>query len=227
MATTPTSAAGSAAADIYASLARKAEDKETSATNDAQTNFLTLLTTQLKNQDPLNPLDNAEVTSQLAQISTVDGIERLNQTLATMMDGMLSNETMQAAALVGRSVLVPGQHMTLGEGGALGGVTLDGAASDVQVSIMDATGREVASIDMGALQAGTYGFRWDGTAIDGSAAAGGRYTIAVKALSGGEKVAAETLEQGTVSSITRGTGGIAAEVGSLGMFSMSDIRQIL
>ena len=75
-----------------------------------------MLTTQLKNQDPLNPLDNAQVTSQLAQISTVDGIERLNQTLTSMMDGMLSSETMQAAALVGRSVLVPGQHMTLGEG---------------------------------------------------------------------------------------------------------------
>lgn len=224
---TITNSSTSSTAEIYASLARAAESSDSSATNEAQTNFLTLLTTQLKNQDPLNPLDNAQVTSQLAQISTVNGIERLNQTLTSMMDGMLSSETMQAAALVGRSVLVPGQHMTLGEGGALGGVTLDAAASDVQVSIMDATGREVASIDMGALQAGTYGFRWDGTAVDGSAAAGGRYTIAVKALAGEQRVAAQTLEQGTVSSITRGTSGIAAEVGSLGMFSMSEIRQIL
>ena len=227
MATTSTTAPGTAAADIYASLARAAEKKDATATDEAQTNFLTLLTTQLKNQDPLNPLDNAQVTSQLAQISTVDGIERLNQTLATMMDGMLGSETMQAAALVGRSVLVPGQHLTLGEGGALGGVTLDDAATDVNVSIMDATGREVAVINMGALEAGTYAFRWDGTAIDGSAAAGGRYSVAVKALADGEKVTAQTLEQGTVTSITRGTAGVAAEVGSLGMFGMSEIRQIL
>lgn len=117
MATTSTTAPGTAAADIYASLARAAEKKDATATDEAQTNFLTLLTTQLKNQDPLNPLDNAQVTSQLAQISTVDGIERLNQTLATMMDGMLGSETMQAAALVGRSVLVPGQHLTSARAG--------------------------------------------------------------------------------------------------------------
>ena len=69
----------------------------TTKAEDQQTKFLTLLTTQLKNQDPLNPMDNAQMTSQLAQISTVDGIERLNATLASMMSS--TSETQASFSL--------------------------------------------------------------------------------------------------------------------------------
>lgn len=223
MATSPIS--GNSGADVLASLARSAE--AASAQDEAQSKFLTLLTTQLKNQDPLNPLDNAEVTSQLAQISTVDGIERLNLTMGKLLAGLNGNETMQAAALVGRSVLVPGEHIDLGAEGAGGGLSLDEPAGSVTVSIRDANGLEVAVLDMGALDAGTHTFRWDGTTQNGTPAAEGRYQIAVSARNADGTVQATELERGTVTSVLRGLEGVSAEVGSLGMFSMSEIRQIL
>ena len=82
------------------------EESKASASGDMNSRFLTLLTTQLKNQDPLNPMENAEVTSQLAQMSTVDGIERLNKMFQSFVDGQSAYDSMRAAALVGRGVLV-------------------------------------------------------------------------------------------------------------------------
>ena len=90
--------------DIAASVLAKIntrEESKASASGDMNSRFLTLLTTQLKNQDPLNPMENAEVTSQLAQMSTVDGIERLNKMFQSFVDGQSAYDSMQAAALVG------------------------------------------------------------------------------------------------------------------------------
>ena len=225
MASTPISN-NTNASEVLASLQRTAQ--ATSSQSEAQSKFLTLLTTQLKNQDPLNPLDNAQVTSQLAQISTVDGIERLNATMSKLLEGMNGNDTLQAAALVGRSVLVPGEHLDLAaEGGARGGLSLDEAADAVTVSIRDANGLEVAQLDLGALEAGTHSFTWDGNAIDGTPAAAGRYLMSVSGKSGEDKITVTALERGTVTSVVRGSGGVSAEVGSLGMFSMAEIRQII
>ena len=133
--------------------------------------FLTLLTTQLKNQDPLSPMENAEVTSQLAQMSTVDGIERLNSMFKAFLEGQSANDSMQAAALVGRGVLVEGKHLALTEAGAIGGFELDGAADKVVLSIKDAAGLEVKQIQIDDLEAGSQNFVWDGTANDGARAA--------------------------------------------------------
>ena len=211
--------------DVLASLTRSAQ--VASAQDEAQNKFLTLLTTQLKNQDPLNPLDNAQVTSQLAQISTVDGIERLNLTMGKLLDGLNGNETMQAAALVGRSVLVPGNHLSLGDEGARGGLTLDEPADSVIVSIRDANGLEVSALDLGPLDAGTHGFAWDGTTQNGTPAVVGNYLISVTASVGGERIGSTELERGTVTSVVRGNDGVSAEVGSLGIFGMAEIKQIL
>ena len=81
---------------------------ETSTSAASQDRFLKLLVTQLKNQDPLNPMDNAEMTSQLAQMSTVSGIEKLNTTMTSLADGLATSQSMQAAGMLGKSVLVPG-----------------------------------------------------------------------------------------------------------------------
>ena len=211
---------------ILNTLGRTEAPKET-VQAEAQNRFLTLLTTQLKNQDPLNPLDNAQVTSQLAQISTVDGIERLNSMLGQLMEGQQSSEALQAAQLVGRGVLVPGKGLTLGEQGALGGFMLDAGADKVVVSINDANGLEIASVDLGAHEAGTHSFQWDGTAIDGTAAATGAYVMNVLATSGDDKVGATALELGQVSSVIRGPKSVDLQVGALGIFQLSEIQQIL
>ena len=197
------------------------------ADEDMGARFLTLLTTQLKNQDPLSPMENAEVTSQLAQMSTVDGIERLNSMFKAFLEGQSANDSMQAAALVGRGVLVEGKHLALTEAGAIGGFELDGAADKVVLSIKDAAGLEVKQIQIDDLEAGSQNFVWDGTANDGTRAADGVYTLALSATLEGEKVTGRTLEFGAVSSVIRGPKGTDFQVGSLGVFKYDDIKQIL
>ena len=189
--------------------------------------FLTLLTTQLKNQDPLSPMENAEVTSQLAQMSTVDGIERLNSMFKAFLEGQSANDSMQAAALVGRGVLVEGKHLALTEAGAIGGFELDGAADKVVLSIKDAAGLEVKQIQIDDLEAGSQNFVWDGTANDGARAADGVYTLDLSATLDGEKVTGRSLEFGAVTSVIRGPKGTDFQVGTLGVFKYDDIKQIL
>src|SRR5262245_58442945 len=75
---------------------------------DIQSNFLKMLVTQLNNQDPLNPLDNSQLTSQLAQISTVSGLQNVNSTLNALLSQTAAGRAMDSANLIGRTVLVPG-----------------------------------------------------------------------------------------------------------------------
>jgi len=216
----------SAAEAAVAALGRKTTETAT-ADADTQGRFLTLLTAQLKNQDPMNPLDNAQVTSQLAQISTVDGIERLNTMLSQIMEGQQSAEALQTATLVGRGVLIPGKGLALSDAGAVGGFVLEVPADKVTMTIQDANGLEVASVDLGSFDAGTHNFQWDGTTIDGSRAANGKYTVSIEAVTGEEPVAAELLEFGVVTSVVRGTKGTDLQIGDLGIFKMSEVRQIV
>jgi flagellar basal-body rod modification protein FlgD len=220
------SSASNPAQALYSSLnaaREKAGDKELSP----QDRFLKLLVTQLKNQDPLNPMDNAQMTSQMAQISTVDGIEKLNATLKMILEGSNENQAMQAAALVGHGVMVPGSGLSLAGGMAIGGIELAEPADRVSIVVKDASGIAVKTIELGGRDAGSHGFASDGTTDAGTLAADGAYTIAVSALRGDAKVGATALQMGVVSSVARTSQGINLNVGTLGAFRMSDVRQIL
>jgi flagellar basal-body rod modification protein FlgD len=228
--TTTTNPTSNSAQAIYAALngsGTKTATGASSASQAQQDRFLKLLTTQLKNQDPLNPLDNAQMTSQLAQISTVDGIEKLNATLQTLLSNANDTQTMQAAALVGHGVLIAGSALQLGQAGALGGVDLATPADQAKVAIKDANGLVVRTLDLGSLDAGTHNFTWDGTTDSGAAAATGAYTFAITALRGGNPVTASALQLGVVSSVTRTTTGFNLDLGALGQFGMADLKQIL
>ncbi len=212
--------------NVLDSLGRN-EPVNKKANDDAQTRFLTLLTTQLRNQDPMNPLENAEVTSQLAQMSTVDGIERLNAMFQQFLHAQESAEAMHAAALVGRGVLVEGKGMILTEAGGIGGFELAEPAEKVMLSIRDSSGLEVASIQLDNVEEGTHNYVWDGTSIDGERAADGLYTVSVKAFVGGDEVSVKSLEFGMVTGVMRGPRGADLQVGGLGIFQFNDIKQIL
>ena len=215
-----------AAQTLFASL-NAARDKTGAGAVDPQDRFLKLLVTQLQNQDPLNPMDNAQMTSQLAQISTVDGIEKLNATMRMILEGSGENQAMQAAAMIGRGVLVPGSGVELGGGGALGGIELAEPADRVAGTIRDGNGLAVKTIELGGLSAGARGFTWDGSTDGGGAAVAGAYTFTVAATRGSGNVAVEPLQWGTVSSVTRGSQGVSLNVGALGTFNMADVREIL
>lgn len=134
----------------------------------AQDRFLTLLVAQLNNQDPLNPLDNAQMTSQIAQINTVTGIQQLNETVTSLADQFNSLIVMQGTSLVGRGVLTEGSSVAMNDKTGSGGFELSSAATGVTVDILDSSGQVVDTIDMGAQSAGRHIFEWDGSNYSGS-----------------------------------------------------------
>jgi len=219
--------AASNSQEAFLSSLNGARDKSATEETDSQDRFLTLLVTQLKNQDPLNPLDNAQITSQLAQISTVEGIGRLNATLQALMSGSQDSQAIQAAALVGHGVLVPGAGVSLVDGMALAGADLAQAADEVTVTITDGNGLVVKTLNLGALPAGSHVFGWDGLSDGGAQAANGAYRFSLAARSGELKIDAAPLEFGVVSSVARSARGVSLNVGAQGVFGLADVKQIL
>ena len=212
--------------DVIAKL-QKNTAASTSKTTEAQSNFLKLLTEQLKNQDPLSPMDNAQMTSQLAQISTVDGIEKLNTTLTAMLSGSQSGEAVQAAALVGKGVMVGGSSLTLAGSKAYGGFELASAADKVTVTIKDSNGLEVRKLELGDAEAGISNFAWDGLTSSGAQAVDGKYTMSVSATRGDTDLKPSALQLSTVNSVLRTSSGtVSLDVGG-SLVSLADIKQIL
>lgn len=216
----------------YTSLNPVAAKASSDSASSTQQQFLTLLTTQLKNQDPLNPMDNAQMTSQLAQISTVQGISQLNTTLQTMMSNATQSQSLQAAGLVGHGVLVPGSGLALqadatGANNSIGGFDLSGAADGVTVTIKDSNGLLMRTLNLGAMPAGSNTFQWDGSTNSGAPAAAGSYSFTVAAAQGQTAVTANALQAGMVTSVMNSSQGVSLNVGKLGTFNMSDVKEIL
>lgn len=192
-----------------------------------QDRFLTLLVTQLRNQDPLNPLDNAEVTTQLAQISTVSGIEKLNQSVNDMSVSFLAAQSVQAGSLIGRGVLGPGSTLLLEQTGANAGIVLEEAADRVSVNILAPNGELMATLELGAKPAGPFNFAWDGATSSGGTAPQGVYQFEVEATRQGEAVNAGTLGFGRVQSVTLGTDRLVLDTRGLGPLGLDQVWQIL
>ena len=201
--------------------------KKNSEVQQQEDRFLKLLTTQLRNQDPLNPMDNAQMTSQLAQMSTVSGIEKLNDTLNGLVNSFGNNQSMQAASMIGKSVLVTGDKLGLSKGLAYGGVNLSENADQIKIQIMDSTGKVLQTQDLGSQKAGVINFAWDGKNDAGVASPDGVYKVSVQALRGGEKVKADPLQVGTVSALVRSGGGFLLDLGALGRVGFDSVQQIL
>lgn len=199
----------------------------TSAADDMQTRFLTLLTTQLKNQDPLNPTDANQMTAQLSQISTVSGIEKLNTTMEKLLSSYSAVQNMQAAAMIGKTVFIAGNEMELGSEGAIAGFNLESAAESVTVKIRDSDGNLVTTQDIGAMPTGIGSFYWDGTKADGTKATEGTYNFTFEATKGTTKVKGESLQAGTISAVTMLSSGAALVLNGKKNVSYTDIRQIL
>jgi len=210
-----------------ASVAALAGPAAAKGTNEAEDRFLKLLVTQLKNQDPLNPMDNAQVTSQMAQISTVSGIDKLNATLLGMAASYSAGQSLQATEMIGHSVLVPGAGLQLQDGTAQGGVSLAQAADKVIVSITDGNGLVLHEVDLGAQAAGVLGFQWDGVTDSGARAAPGSYSFSVRAVQGSAKVDAVALAIGMVGGVTQGKDGVALKVNGVGSVALSDVKQVM
>ena len=172
----------------------------TSATQ-IQDRFLTLLVTQLKNQDPLSPMDNSQITTQLSQISTVSGIDKLNETVSGLATALAASQTMAGVSMIGRQIVAPGTTLTLADKRASGAIELTGAADRVSVSVIGPAGDTVRKLELGPTPAGLRTFSWDGTAEDGRIAKDGSYTFKVDAVLNGKAVGATGYTLGTVTGI--------------------------
>ncbi|CAM5790115.1 hypothetical protein CCAE64S_02522 [Castellaniella caeni] len=223
--------------DVYGSSAAGtlATAQSNSLMGDTQDRFLTLLVTQLQNQDPLNPMDNAEVTSQIAQLLTVQGIQQLNNTLLALSGQMDMSQSLQAANLIGKDILYPGDKISLGTDAETGakvatpfGIDLMSGAAKVKVSILDSTGKAVREIDLDATDAGIYPLSWDGLDAAGAPVPDGAYTVQVAASDDkGQAVSADALTAGHVNSIAYTTEGLKLNLALGDKISLLDIRQVM
>ncbi|HTP96731.1 MAG TPA: flagellar hook assembly protein FlgD [Burkholderiales bacterium] len=208
------------------SVSSAASTGSPASASDIENSFLTLLVTQLQNQDPLNPMDNSQLTTQLAQISTVSGIQQLNTTMNSLSSSFMAGQSVQAASMIGHTVLAAGSTLALTNGSATGAVNLAGAADNVTVTINGAAGNVVRTISLGAQAPGMVGFSWDGTTDNGGTAPDGSYRFQVQASSGGTQVGATTLAIGQVNSVNVGAQGLSVSVGGVGNVNLTDVKQI-
>lgn len=200
----------------------------TKAGAEIQDRFLKLLVTQMKNQDPLNPMDNAQVTSQLAQLSTVNGIQDLNTTMQGFATTLQSAQSLQSTALIGRTVLVDGNQLNIaGKEPVFAAIELTQSADNVKVNIMNASGSIVRQLNLGPQKDSTSGFQWDGLDDSGAKVADGSYSFQVAATSGGQKIDATSFMAGTVSSVTLGSDGAHLAVGGIGDVQLQQIKRIM
>jgi flagellar basal-body rod modification protein FlgD len=194
-----------------------------------QEDFLKLMTTQLRNQDPFKPMENGEFMGQLAQFGTVSGIEEVRTELKNLSGSLVSNQSLQAAAMLGHQVLIPGSQAVLQSGGTVSGaVELPNAVSGLNIKIYDLSGQLIRNVGLGNQSSGMVTFNWDGLATDGTAVPPGRYEIRAEAISGGINEAYDVLLADTVQSVALPAAGkpLTLELASLGNVSFSDIRQI-
>ena len=193
--------------------------------------FLKLLVAQMRNQDPLNPMDNAQVTSQLAQISTVRGIESLNKSMTEFVAANAQGTALSSVAMLGKQVLVPGDAFNYeppaaGAGTRLG-FELSGAATATRLEVVDAAGKVVHTRTMANLEAGMQTFEWDGKDANGSTVAAGPLAVRVAAVEGTVAVEAAALVPARVVGISQAGGATQLELDGPAPVAPADVRVIL
>ena len=194
-----------------------------------QDEFLSLLVAQMRNQNPLDPQDNAQFLTQMAQFGTVDGVQKLQQSFSTLSNVLQSNQALQASALVGRSVLINADSGTLDAGGSIkGAVELPNSVADLKVSVYNAQGELVQQIPMGTHQAGMVEFNWSGATKDGNSAAAGNYVMKAEGTINGQQSSFTTYLYSNVDSVTLGKNNSSPvlNVAGIGAVTLSQIKQI-
>lgn len=192
---------------------------------EAQDRFLKLLVAQLQNQDPMNPMDNAQMTSQMAQINTVTGIQQLNQTMQSMAGQFTAMQVLQGTSMIGRTVLTEGNTLGVStDGKHTAAFDLDGSAAGVKVSITTASGELVDTIDLGEGQSGRNYFTWDPSGkYDGDAA---QLRYSVQATNGASVVAATTLSPHAVIATGANGGSLNLELDDGTSIAYADVKAV-
>jgi flagellar basal-body rod modification protein FlgD len=218
--------------EVAAAAAAKTASAKKAELN--QDDFLTLMITQLKNQDPFKPMDPAQYVGQLAQFSSVSGLSEINKNISSLTSSLRGNQVLDGAALIGRTVIAEGSQVyryVPAEGEAIptqGAVEVPAGASSVQLVVRDSAGTLVKTQSIEA-RAGLRGFTWDGSTNDGTTAPSGAYKIEVVAKVGDQNVSLNTSMAAQVSSVALdpATGALTLDTDTLGEIAMSDVERVL
>jgi flagellar basal-body rod modification protein FlgD len=188
---------------------------------DAADRFLKLLVAQMQNQDPLSPMDNAQVTSQMAQISTVTGIDKLNTTVQSLSSQFVQMQALQSASLVGSDVIVPGKQIAMTtDGTGQGAFALTSAADNVKVEVLSAAGIVVDTMNLGAQGSGMNSFTWKPpTGVETAGT-----TFRLTATSGATKLDTTALMRDKVVAINTSGDTLMLELQKSGTVAYSDVQ---
>jgi flagellar basal-body rod modification protein FlgD len=209
-------------------LGQKAESSKSRNTL-GQTEFLDLMVAQLKNQDPFKPMENGDFIAQMAQFSSVSGLNKLQSSFDTLANSLQSNQALQASTLVGRAVLVPSDQAVLNQNGSVKGILdLQQSTPNITLSVLDSNGELVKTVQLGTHPAGEVPFVWDGTNNNGEKMPSGKYKLVADAQGPDSRFSVDTLITAPVESVTIGNGGqqLTLNLQDLGQVSFSQVREI-
>jgi flagellar basal-body rod modification protein FlgD len=220
---TTTTATGSTAssASIYSQLSGNASTQSTPEASADR--FLKLLVAQMQNQDPLSPMDNAQVTSQMAQINTVAGIDKVNSSIQSMSGQFAQMQALQGVQLVGQGVVVNGNALALDETShtANASYELAGPADNAKIEVLSAAGRVIDTVDLGAETSGRHAFTWS-PAKPPTDPSG--ITFRVVASHGATPVAATTLVRDQVVAVSNSSGSLKLDLASGNSVAYGDVK---
>lgn len=215
--------------ELFGSLGLNSPSTQTTKKRDTldQADFLKLMTTQLQHQDPTKPMDNSQMVAQMAQLSTVQGIDDLNKTVAGFQQSMAGDQILKGAALVGHEVLVPSSKVSLESDGGASGTVAAPSSGYLTIDITDANGVKVTQLNVPADAAGEVRFDWDGTDADGKRMPPGSYNIVATHIAGdGTQSKLSTYVQAAVESVTVGSDGLYLNLKGLGAAPLDYVLRV-
>ncbi|WP_416757808.1 flagellar hook assembly protein FlgD [Roseateles sp. So40a] len=195
---------------------------QSSGAADTQDRFLKLLVAQMQNQDPMNPMDNAQVTTQLAQIQTVTGVGTLNNSIQSLSGQFEQMQALQSVSLVGREVTVPGNKVAVADGKATMNFDLSGAADSVKLEVLNGAGAVISTQDLGTMKAGSQSYTWDASKASETA----NLTFRVTATKSSNPVTSTTLMRDTVRSVSTTGGTLQLELKNSGLVDYDKVRAL-
>ena len=223
--TTTTDPIASYAAQTQAALAG-AQAKKNDQTLGIE-EFLTLMTAQLKNQDPMKPLEGTEFISQLATFGTVSGVQDMKESMELLASSLRSTQTLNGSSMLGRDILVEADSLTHTQGGTVSGeLEVPAGTTSLQIRITDSTGSVVREMTLDTAQ-GTRSFTWDGLRTNGTPAESDTYDIEAVASVGGQSGSLPLMLSGRVSSVSIVGTNLMLNTSALGSVDMTDVRRVM
>ncbi len=210
-------------------LATTADKKTTGKQELGQEQFLKLLTTQMTHQDPNKPMENGDFLAQMAQFSTVEGIGDLNESFSSFANSLSSGQALQAASLVGQSVLVPSDRAVMSlTDGLSGEIILNEDSEDLRLTYLDSNGMPVKTVMLGDQQAGNVAFNWDGLLDDGTFTDPGVYQVRAEATIDGNNTVLQTFVNAKVESVdlSQSSEGIQLSLAGLNNVGFNQVKKI-